>query len=72
VIKISSRTGMQEILDSAEGLWVHHVQLGLHLQEAMNALGLECTVQSPDQQRGDNYTGVIDFLTKKLTAVSIP
>ena len=48
-----------------EGTWVHHVLLGLKLQEAMEKLGLECTVVDRENQ-SDQYPSVQDFLIQKL------
>jgi len=48
-----------------EGVWVHHVKLGLKLREAMEELGLECVVVSPDHER-DPYGGLPAFLIAKL------
>jgi len=53
-------------INTAQGVWVHHVKLGLHLQKAMNKLGLECVVQSPDHP--DNKYGSLEaFLIAKLS-----
>jgi acetyl esterase/lipase len=48
------------------GTWVHHVKLGLHLQEAMHKLGLECTVVYPEHPETE-YEGFEAFLVEKLT-----
>lgn len=53
-------------INTAEGVWVHHVLLGLKLQEAMSQLGIECVVQSPDHP--DNVYGSLEaFLIAKLS-----
>jgi acetyl esterase/lipase len=52
--------------DTAEGTWVHHVQLGLHLQQAMHKLGMECVVTSPDHPE-TKYGSLENFLIAKLT-----
>ena len=46
--------------------WVHHVKLGLHLQQAMKKLGLECTVVYPDHPEA-KYGSFEAFLIAKLT-----
>jgi len=51
--------------NTSQGIWVHHVQLGLKLQEAMEELGLECHVQSPDHPE-ETYGGLTEFLIAKL------
>ena len=48
------------------GVWVHHVLLGLKLQEAMNKLGMECTVVSPEHKE-TRYGSLESFLIEKLT-----
>lgn len=53
-------------LHTAEGVWVHHVKLGLHLQKAMNKLGLECVVASPDHPE-TKYGSLESFLIAKLS-----
>jgi acetyl esterase/lipase len=52
--------------DTAQGTWVHHVKLGLKLQEAMNKLGMECNVLSPDHPE-TKYGSLEAFLISKLT-----
>lgn len=52
--------------NTAEGTWVHHVILGLKLREAMQKLGLECTVVSPDH-RETRYGSLEAFLIEKLS-----
>lgn len=53
-------------LDTAEGVWVHHVKLGLKLQEAMTKIGLECNVQSPDHPE-TKYGSIENFIVGKLS-----
>lgn len=49
------------------GEWVHHVQLGLKLQEAMQALELECLVTGPDvKPEHDPYGSLENFLINKV------
>lgn len=58
-------TEVTEETDSA--VWVHHVLLGLKLQEAMQELGLKCTVTAPDMQDELPYESLEDFLIEKAT-----
>ena len=51
---------------TAEGVWVHHVLLGLKLQAAMNKLDMECNVVSPDHKE-TRYGSMEAFLITKLT-----
>lgn len=48
------------------GIWVHHVKLGLKLQEAMTSLGIECVVNSPDHET-TQYDSLESFLIAKLS-----
>tara|TARA_R110002049_G_scaffold72490_6_gene187415 strand:+ start:109688 stop:110794 length:1107 start_codon:yes stop_codon:yes gene_type:complete len=50
---------------SDPGLWVHHVKLGLKLKEAMDAMGLECHVNSPDHPTKP-YGDIHEFLMAKV------
>lgn len=52
-------------VDTNAGVWVHHVKLGLKLQERMGELGLECVVVSPED-RDEEYGGLPGFLIRKL------
>ena len=52
--------------DTNPSIWVHHVKLGLKLQEAMQPLGLECIVRSPDHTDKDPYGSMESFFIKKL------
>jgi acetyl esterase len=45
--------------------WVHHVKLGLKLQEAMRNLGLECEVKSADHPE-TKYGSIEAFIITKL------
>jgi acetyl esterase/lipase len=49
------------------GTWVHHVKLGLKLQEAMSKIGLECNVQSPDHPE-TRYGRFETFIISKLSS----
>ncbi|MEX2577509.1 MAG: alpha/beta hydrolase [Verrucomicrobiales bacterium] len=54
--------------DTSQGAWVHHVKLGLKLQEAMEELGLECIVRAPGlDPEDDPYGSMEDFLIEKVT-----
>ena len=53
--------------DTNAGVWVHHVRLGLKLQERMRELGLECVVVSPDRPE-ERYGDLPTFLIEKLKA----
>ena len=50
---------------TSQGAWVHHVLLGLKLQEAMTALGLECHVRAPGHPES-KYGSVERFIAAKL------
>jgi len=50
---------------TAPGTWVHHVRLGLKLQEAMKAIGLECLVKSPEHAE-TAYGSLENFLITKV------
>ncbi len=52
--------------DTNPSIWVHHVKLGLKLQEAMQPLDLECIVRSPDHKDNDPYGSMESFFIKKL------
>jgi hypothetical protein len=51
--------------NTPQGAWVHHVLLGLELEEAMEKLGLECTVVDREH-RSEKYANPVDFLIEKL------
>ncbi len=62
-----SRPNTEITLDTGSSEWVHHVKLGLKLQEKMTALGLECLVTAPDViPENDPYGSLEDFLIAKL------
>ncbi|MEM0968972.1 MAG: hypothetical protein AAGJ31_06470 [Verrucomicrobiota bacterium] len=50
--------------ETSQGEWVHHVLLGLKLQEAMQELGLECLVSGPGMQEPE--MDLHDFLMGKI------
>ncbi len=50
---------------TSPGVWVHHVRLGLKLQEAMQRIGLECHVRSPEHEESD-YGSLDVFLIAKV------
>ena len=47
---------------TSEGAWVHHIRLGQKLKEAMEKLGLECTVTQGGEEK------MHEFLVRKLKA----
>jgi hypothetical protein len=47
---------------TSEGAWVHHIRLGQKLKEAMEKLGLECTVTQGGEEK------MHEFLIGKLKA----
>ena len=47
---------------------MHHPRLGIKLKEAMDQLGIECHVQYKAGPPIKGYSGVNDFLVKKLTS----
>jgi acetyl esterase/lipase len=51
--------------NTSAGAWVHHVLLGLKLQEAMTELGLECTV-SDRETKSEKYPNQHDFIIEQL------
>ncbi|MGQ0636874.1 MAG: alpha/beta hydrolase [Planctomycetaceae bacterium] len=55
--------------NSPPDLWVHHARLGLKLDEAMEALGLECHVTWNDRPDQD-FADIHDFLQQKVCAQS--
>lgn len=46
--------------------WVHHARLGIKLKEQMDKMGIECHVQYRGGPKIDAYSGLVDFLIKKL------
>ncbi|QGJ70244.1 Acetyl esterase/lipase [Planctomycetales bacterium 10988] len=68
VYMLYSRPNVEVTLDTSSAIWVHHVLLGLKLQEAMQDHGLECVVTAPDLPADANpYQSLEDFLITKLT-----
>lgn len=64
-----SRPNSTVTAETHHSITVHHVLLGLKLQEAMQALGKECVVVAPDlQPENSPYESLEDFLIQKLTA----
>lgn len=51
--------------NTSEGAWVHHVLLGLKLKEAMDELGLECTVVDREN-RSKKYANTNEFIIQHL------
>lgn len=67
VYMIYSRPNTTVTVETDSSVWVHHVKLGLKLQEAMEKLELECTVSGPDViPENDPYGSLEDFLIEKL------
>ncbi|MDF1751739.1 MAG: alpha/beta hydrolase [Verrucomicrobiales bacterium] len=61
------RPNTEVTADTPSQIWVHHVKLGLKLQEAMNAVGVECIVRGPDViPENDPYGSMEDFLIQKV------
>ncbi len=54
-------------LDTNPSAWVHHIKLGRHLKEAMDAAGIECHVIG-GPQKAEGYVDHHDFLIRKLTS----
>lgn len=61
-----SRGDVPVTKETSQGVWVHHVRLGLKLQEAMSKIGLECNVLSPDHPESQ-YGSIEEFLIAKLS-----
>lgn len=69
VYMIYSRPNTTVTEETSSSEWVHHVKLGLKLQEAMNDLDLECIVRGPDvAPEEDPYGSLEDFLIRKLVS----
>ncbi|WP_339735180.1 alpha/beta hydrolase fold domain-containing protein [uncultured Gimesia sp.] len=63
-----SRPNSKVTRETKSAIWVHHVLLGIKLREAMEALGLECTVTAPDMPAEKSpYDSLEDFLISKAT-----
>lgn len=67
-----SRPNVPVDADTESSVWVHHVLLGLQLQEAMMARDLECIVTAPELETDveDPYGSLESFLITKLKAGS--
>ena len=67
VYMIYSRPNTPVTAETGSSEWVHHVKLGLKLQEAMKKLDLECIVTAPDvKPEHDPYGSMEDFLIQKV------
>lgn len=66
VYMMYGRPNTEVTAETSQGEWVHHVLLGLKLQEAMRELGIECTVTAPELEDESSYEDLFDFLMKKL------
>lgn len=65
VFMVYNRPNEPVTKESSQSMWVHHVLLGLKLQEAMKELDLECIVTAPDLEE-NRYEDLFDFLIKKI------
>ncbi len=64
---VYSRPNTVVTAETGSSEWVHHVKLGLTLQEAMHGLGLECIVTGPDvTPEDDPYGSMVRFLIEKV------
>ncbi|WDI44207.1 alpha/beta hydrolase [Bremerella sp. P1] len=68
VYMLYSRPNSKVTKETSHSIWVHHVLMGLKLQQAMEKLGLECVVTAPDLPRDTKYGSLEDFLIAKLKA----
>lgn len=68
VYMLYSAPNVKVTKETSHTIWVHHVMLGLKLQEAMQKQGLECVVAGPGQPKDTKYGSLEDFLIAKLTA----
>lgn len=67
VYMVYSRGNTEVTKDTPQSDWVHHVRLGLKLQEAMEALGLQCIVRSPGTNVDNDPDGSVErFLIRKV------
>ena len=67
VYMIYSRPNTEITEETDSKIWVHHVQLGLKLKEAMEKLGMECIVRGPDViPDNDPFGSLEEFLIAKL------
>ena len=62
VYMVYSRGDVPVTASTGEGAWVHHIRLGQKLKEAMEKLGLECTVTQGGEEK------MHEFLIRKLKA----
>lgn len=66
VYMIYSRPNTIVTVETRSSEWVHHVKLGLKLQQAMRELGVECIVRGPDViPENDPYGSLEEFLIEK-------
>ena len=67
VYMVYSRPNTTVTAETDSSVWVHHVKLGLKLQETMHEQGLECIVTGPDVVPEDDRYGSLEaFLIAKL------
>lgn len=67
VYMLYSRPNTPVTVETDSSIWVHHVKLGLKLQDAMQKAGLECIVTGPDvKSETDPYGSMEDFLIQKV------
>lgn len=55
------------LADSEPGVWVHHPRLGMHLQQAMDKLGVECHLNYQGGPQPETYRTSLEFLIDKLS-----
>lgn len=68
VYMMYSRPNTTVTIETGSSEWVHHVKLGLKLQEAMEKVDLECIVTAPDViPETDPYGSFEAFLIEKVT-----
>ncbi len=68
VYMLYSRPNTKVTKQTSHMVWVHHVLMGLKLQEAMQKQGLECIVTAPGLEPVTTYGSLEDFLIAKLKA----
>jgi len=70
VYMLYSRPNVPVDKTTESSVWVHHVVMGLKLQEAMKKKGLECVVTAPalETEVEDSYGSLEAFLIAKLKA----
>lgn len=54
--------------NSSPGTWVHHATMGLTLKEKMDELGIECYVNTQQNNGSIKYKSLVEFMIDKLTA----